>query len=78
MAATVAELLLFSTELDYDANGNLIYMGMSIPGQATSASTWQIRKFTYDASGNLLSILYANGSRTYTNAWDSRVGYTYT
>ncbi|MEO7397669.1 MAG: hypothetical protein ABIW84_03815 [Ilumatobacteraceae bacterium] len=37
---------------DYVArtDGNPVYIGKAIQGTATSAATWQVQRFTYDAS----------------------------
>lgn len=67
----------YTTEMAYDANGNMIYYGIAIPGTALSAAAWQIRKLDYDASGNLLDVLYANGSRAFSNVWNNRVALSY-
>lgn len=67
----------YSKELDYDANGNVIYFGEAIGGTPTSASFWRIKRLSYDASGNLLSALWAEGSNTFVNVWDNRVGLSY-
>ena len=66
-----------NVKLDYDGSGNLIYVGITAPGLLTSDNQWQIRQFVYDGSGNLLSTLYVDGKKTYTNIWDNRVALTY-
>lgn len=66
-----------STELDYDANGNVIYLGRAAAGSAVAAAAWQIRRLDYDASGNLIDVLFAGGVTTFINAWSNRTGYTY-
>ena len=70
-----------SFEGDYDVNNNLIYAGFSIPGTAKSVAAWQIRKLTYDASNNLLSVTWPQfntfASRDYNFVWDNRASYTY-
>lgn len=67
----------YSTEMDYDANGNVIYYGIAEPGSATSASAWQIRRLDYDGIGNLDDMLFANGLRTFNQAWVNRLSLTY-
>lgn len=64
-------------QFDYAGGSNLIYVGSAPPGVATSFAGWQIRKFTYDGSSNITSILYANGLTTYNLVWDDRATYTY-
>lgn len=77
MATQDIRVLTYSAEMEYDSNGNMIYYGLAIPGSSTSDSVWQIRQLTYDVSGNLLSILWARGSRGFTNVWTNRATYTY-
>ena len=66
---------------EYDVNNNLIYAGFALPGSATNVATWQIRKMSYDASNNMLTLkwpqLDSKASTSYNFAWDSRAGYTY-
>ncbi len=62
--------------LDYDADGNVIYHGKAIPGTASSAAAWQIKKFAYTA-GNLTAITFANGSADYSAVWDDRASLSY-
>lgn len=64
-------------QMDYDGSGNLIYLGLSAPRVATSEAQWQIRKFAYDGSGNLLSVKYALGYKDFNQVWDDRAGLTY-
>lgn len=63
--------------LDYDSNGNLIYFGTAAPGSATSDPVWRIIKLDYSGTGNLLDVLFANGSRSFNQIWDNRVGLSY-
>lgn len=64
-------------QFDYDVSGNLIYVGVAHPGELTTEAVWQIRKFAYDGSGNLLSVLYANASKKFDQIWDNRAALTY-
>jgi YD repeat-containing protein len=67
----------FADRFDYDGSGNVIYHGRAKPGTANSAALWQIRKFSYDGSGNLLTTLWSNGTKEFSNIWDSRAGLSY-
>lgn len=58
-----------------DTNGP-IYMGLAIPGSATSDPAWQIRHLTYDTFGNP-TIKYANGTAAHTAVWDNRASLSY-
>jgi len=66
-----------TVRIEYDANSNPIYLGEAGVGVATSEAKWRIRKLTYDANSNLLSITWANGNTKYTNVWDDRAILTY-
>jgi YD repeat-containing protein len=65
------------SQLDYDVSGNVIYVGRAAPGSAVGNAVWQIRKLTYDATGNLLSVLWAGGSRAFVNTWTNRASLGY-
>lgn len=68
----------FSCLFDYNGGSDLVYLGLAYPGTLTSDPfSWQIRKFTYDGSGNLTSMLYAGGNYAFTWRWDDRASYTY-
>lgn len=67
----------YIAEGDYDASGNLIYWGLAAPGTAVGAASWQIRRLDYSAGGNLLDMLYANGSRSFNQAWTGRAALSY-
>lgn len=64
----------------YDGSDNLIYAGFAIPGTATSARNWQIRKLTYSGT-NLTSVTWpqinSKASTDYIFVWDDRASYTY-
>jgi len=55
------------TLIEYDADGNIIYVGQHENLDApTSDPNWQITKFEYDAQGNLVAVKKRTGS------WDDR------
>ena len=56
------------TLFDYDANGNVSYVGKNTDfNAATSDNTWTITKFWYDVNGNVTQ------TKTQSNvAWDDR------
>ena len=68
----------YSTAFDYDASNNPIYIGTAPQGSAKSATVWQIRKLTYDASNNVTDVQYAGGSTAHNLVWNSRASYSYT
>lgn len=68
---------LYTSRMEYDVNQNLVYLGRAKIGSLTSATVWQIRKFTYDVNNNPVSIIWANGSKQYNVAWDNRASLSY-
>ncbi len=60
---------------DYTA-GQLIYKGLTRPGNATSVAKWQIAKITYSGT-DLTEINWASGSSEFAFVWDDRTTYTY-
>jgi len=67
----------YTTAIEYDVNGNAIYVGHAMPGTAKSAVGWRIKKITYDGSGNATDIKFASNSKQFLFIWDSRSGYSY-
>jgi hypothetical protein len=53
-----------------------MYIGEAIPGAATSAAEWRIKKITETPSGDI-SILWADSTADFVNTWDVRLTYTY-
>jgi hypothetical protein len=60
----------------YDASGFIIYLGKAAPGTATTATGWQIQKFTYSGT-NVTKIEWAGGSPNFDKVWDDRSSYSY-
>ena len=63
--------------LEYDENGNVLYKGEADPGSSTSDSVWRIEKYDYDANGNLIAVLFAEGTADFDKVWDNRETYNY-
>jgi len=59
------------------ANAKVEYIGFANPGAGISASAWAIKRLTYDASGNVTDITWANSSLSLARMWDDRVSYQY-
>jgi len=57
-----------------EVSATLSYMGEAIPGTATSAPSWRIRKI--DTSSGV-SIEWAESSTAFSYIWDDRASYTY-
>ena len=61
--------------MDYEDKYQPIYMGLAIPGTATSAAEWQIRKNV--TSGNpalVTAVLFGSGNSNFDKIWDNRSG----
>jgi len=74
---SVDEYSLYQQRLAYDGDNQLQYLGLALGGAATSATSWQIREFSYDVSNNLVSILLADGNLEFDNIWDDRASLSY-
>ena len=59
------------------ATGRVKYVGRAPTGSLTSASSWRIRNFLYDANNNVIFSGFPNGDPSYTYTWDQRGTYTY-
>ena len=63
-------------------NTVLVYAMYSTPNAKTSDDAWQIAKFTYDASDNILTKIYPRGANGYASSEfrfiaDNYASYTY-
>lgn len=59
--------------LKVDDAGAVTYIGNALPGTATSAASWRIKRIT-DATGD---IVWADGNGNYDNIWDNRAALSY-
>lgn len=64
-------------KMDYDGNGNQIYVGWAQTGTATSDPYWRIMQQTFNASNQVTDIKWPNGSTGFGSVWDNRTTYTY-
>ncbi len=68
----------WKTKIAEDVLERIQYVGMAVPGTATSDSLWQIMRVTYiGATTRIDSTDYANGDATHKWIWDDRATYTY-
>jgi hypothetical protein len=68
---------LMALRLEYDGSSNPIYVGLAAPGTLVSQSLWLIRKLTFDGSGNVTAIQYANGVPLFDQVWNDRASLSY-
>ncbi len=54
-----------------------VYIAVARPGAREADPEWQIKKLTYDASGNIISITFAGGSNDYNKVYLNWASYTY-
>ena len=72
-----AEQLVSKLEVEYDVNGNPIFVGIGPAGGATSAAVWRIAKILYDVNGNPIEVIFADGTIESNHIWDDRGSYSY-
>jgi hypothetical protein len=81
MAQTSVTAFIYKERYAYDAGNKAEYLGWALPGPGTATSgtasaIWRIAKLTYSGN-NVISILFANGSKDFAYVWDSRTSYAY-
>ena len=67
----------YTTALDYDVNGNLIYFGKADKGASKAAAQWSIIKMTYDMNSLITDIQWADGNGLFDNIWNDRAVLSY-
>ncbi len=74
----VGEEYMYTKLIDESADGTTIYIGETIPGNASSTATWRIREITFtEVSGDDVSVSWASGTNTFDKIWDDRASYSY-
>jgi len=53
------------------------YIGYAHPGAADGDDLWVIKKYVYDDSGNVVSIMFADDSKAFDKRWTKRHQYSY-
>ena len=66
----------YTQRLAYTGQGLVEYIGLALPGAATSAATWQIRKLVYTGT-SVTSILWCDGNNNFSNTWDNYDSHSY-
>lgn len=57
-----------------EQSGNYYYVGYALPGTATSAASWKIKRVD---TSSPISIKWADGSTLYNKTWDNRATFNY-
>lgn len=66
----------YTTQIDYVAGTNPIYIGVAPSGAAVTDALWQIKMITYNGASNPTSTTWATQGAN-NLVWNSRAGYTY-
>lgn len=67
----------YTAAYDYDVSANLIYAGVAKTGSSKASAVWQIKKLTYDGSGNLTDSQFAGGVPKFNSIWNNRASLSY-
>lgn len=59
-----------------DQVGDYTYIGEAVPGSASSAAAWRIKRVN-DLGADDLEIIWADGTADFTKTWDNRLTYDY-
>lgn len=62
-----------SYALRYDEGATYTYIGEAVPGTATSAASWRIKRLTNADN----TIVWAGGDSNFNNVWDDRASEAY-
>ncbi len=55
------------------ASATILYDGLAKRKNASAAgAVWQIKKVTFDGSGNATAVMWADGNELYDNIWNNR------
>ena len=65
----------YTSRTDY-IDAATTYEGMAVPGSATSAAVWRIKRVGTVASD--VTVLWADGNANFDNIWDNRLALSYT
>lgn len=65
------------TQIAYNANQDIEYVGYAAPGSSTGDVVWKIIKIIYDGNDNIVQVHFAEGTRKFDKEWDNRAGYSY-
>jgi hypothetical protein len=63
--------------IEYDNNGQELFIGYSAPGAAGQDAAWLISKYTRNVESSVTAIRFADGSILFEKAWDERRTYEY-
>jgi hypothetical protein len=61
--------------LDDTEAGGISYVGEALPGAATSAASWRVKRLT--ETGPDVAVQWADGNGNFDNVWDDRASLSY-
>lgn len=64
------------TKLLDQVTAELLYLGEAVPESLTNAAVWRIQRITFDDTGNVLEVRFANGG-LFNQIWNNRASLTY-
>jgi hypothetical protein len=73
----MTELDMLQQNIEYDASGNIEYIGYAVPGSGEHEPVWLIQKFFYDASNNSRKRRFAEAKTNFTLKWSQKEDYDY-
>lgn len=71
----LSKVPIYATNFD-QADATTGYVGEALPGTATSAAGWRIKKMVFGADGDVMTT-FADGDAAFDNIWDDRASLTY-
>lgn len=63
--------------MQVDDTGTTLYQGWAVPGTATSAASWRIRRVVSSGTPTDTSITFADGNDSFDNIWNNRASLSY-
>lgn len=71
------ETVPLTQKIDYSGGTNAIYIGEALPGSATSAAAWRIKKLTYDGNNNVTDVQWSPNFNIFGDIFDNRASLSY-
>ena len=53
------------------------FVGYAAPGESTANAVWRVLKLIYNASDDVVEVLWADGDTNFDNVWDNRAVLSY-
>ena len=67
---------LYEVRTDYNAQGQILYIGKNItPNASTALQNWYVKKLLYDINGNLERVQLPDNGLGFRYSWDLRSTY---